>query len=134
MQGKFTEFTDAFWKDGFAKYRDTRDASAMGKDAVLAMAKGLGLDMAKLEQDMGAPCQQRIAAEMKELNQFGVNGTPSFYVNGKFTMYSGPGPFKALVDSEIAIAEASGIALDTYYQKAVLDTGEKTFKSSVATP
>ena len=66
---------------------------------------------------------------MAELNKFGVSGTPSFFVNGKFTMFSGQEPFKALIDSELKEVQASGVPPAEYYQKVVVEKGEKKFKS-----
>lgn len=129
-QGKFVEFMDAFWKQAFAAYRDSRDPSALGEENIKKIASELGLDVDRLERDMkGDACKQRIDSDMRELGKFHVSGTPSFFVNGKFTMFSGPGPFKALIDAELAAVEASGVPADQYYQKVVMEKGEKQFKS-----
>ena len=128
-QGKFKDFKNAFWEKGFGAYMESRDASKMSRENVVAIAKEVGLDTSKLETDMEA-CKPLLKSDMDEMSKFGVNGTPSFFVNGKFTMFSGPGPFMALIDAELAEVEKSGIPADQYYQKVVIEQGEKTFKSA----
>jgi len=129
-QGKFKEFTDAFWKDGYGAAQQTRDESKLGRDNILKIAGAVGLDTAKLAADIdGKECQERIQADMRELGRFHVNGTPSFFVNGKFTMFAGPGPFQGVVDAALAEAERSGVPADQYYQKVVVEQGVKEFRS-----
>lgn len=132
LQGKFKEFKNLFWVKGFGEYKKTRDPKTMAKDALLAMGKEVGLDMAKFEAEMaGDTCKDRIQSDMNELRKFGVRATPSFYINGKFTMYRGPEQFKADIDKELKEVEASGVAPDQYYQSVVMEKGEKKFKSKV---
>jgi hypothetical protein len=76
-----------------------------------------------------AECQALVQKDMSDLSKFGVGGTPSFFVNGKFTMFSGPQQFKALIDAELATATASGIPAAEYYDKVVMEQGLKTFRS-----
>lgn len=129
-QGKFPEFMKAFWDKAFTAYAQTRDASALGEDNIVKIAADLGLNVAKLKEDMkGEECKQRLAADMRELSKFRVSGTPSFFVNGKFTMFSGPEPFKALIDAELKEVASSGVPADQYYQKVVMEKGKKTFVS-----
>ena len=129
-QGKFSEYKKVFWDKGFGEYAKTRDPKTMGEDSILAMAGEIGLDKDKLVVDMkGEACQGRIKADMQELSKFGVGATPSFFVNGKFTMFSGVAAFKTIIDAELAEAEASGVAAADYYNSEVLVKGEKTFVS-----
>ena len=129
-QGKFGEFKRAFWTKGFGAYKQTRDPSTMNKEAILKMAGEIGLDTGKLAQDIeSAECKQRIQSDMEELNKFGVNATPSFYVNGKFTMFSGVDAMKSIIDAELAAVGSSGVPAEQYYQKVVLEKGEQKFKS-----
>jgi len=130
-QGKFKAYKDAFWEKGFRAYAQSRDPSMLGKDNIMKIAKGAGLDVAKLQSDMSSDdCRARVQADMAELSKFGVNGTPSFFVNGKFTMFSSPGAFTALIDKELGEVEASGVPAAEYYQKVVMAQGEKAFKSA----
>jgi protein-disulfide isomerase len=128
-QGKFKEFKYAFWEKGFREYAKTRDPKVMAKDAIMKIAGDAKIDTARLGTDMAsAECKQRISSDMAELGKFGVNGTPAFFVNGKYTMFSGPEAFKALIDSELEAVTKSGIPPEEYYQKVVM-AGEKKFKS-----
>jgi protein-disulfide isomerase len=129
-QKKFSEFKNAFWEKGFNAYRQSGDASKMGRDNILAIAGEIGLDKAKFTADLdGAECKALVDNDMKELMKFKVNGTPSFFVNGKAAQFQGMEPFKEMVDKELKEAEASGVPAAEYYQKVVLEKGEKEFKA-----
>lgn len=128
-QGKFPAYYKTFWEKGFGAYKQSRDPASMNADAIAKMAGEVGIDVAKLQADMKSDeCKQLVSADMAELNKFGINGTPSFFVNGKFTMFSDPAAFKAMIDKEIAEAEASGKA-EGYYENVVMKEGEKKFRS-----
>lgn len=130
LQGKFADFKRLFWKNGFNVYAKTRDASAMAEPALLEMAAELELNVAKLKADMRGPeCKQRLDSDMKELSKFRVGATPSFFINGKFTMFGSLGPFKAAIDAELKAVEASGVPADKYYQSVVIEKGSKSFVS-----
>jgi protein-disulfide isomerase len=128
-QGKFVEFAHEFWKQGFGAYARTRDPAALGSDTIAKIVKQLGLDKAKLDADMKGACAEQIRKDMAELNKFGVNGTPSFFVNGKFSMFSGPAAFKKLIDDELVAVKSSGVPAGEYYQKVVMEKGLKKFRS-----
>ncbi len=130
-QGKFKEFKTAFWQKGFRAYVEARDPDKLGKTNILAIATELGMDAGKLDADMsGETCKALVKNDMEELNKFGVNGTPSFFVNGKFTMFAGPQAFQELIDAELVEVEKSGVAGADYYRTVVMAKGEKAFKAS----
>jgi protein-disulfide isomerase len=132
-QGKYLAFKDAFWDQGYEPYAASggKDASSLGEDSIVKIAKGVGLDTARLKTDMAsAECKARIESDMAELAKWHVNATPTFFVNGK--LVSGALPkdeLKQLIDEQLKIAEASGVAGADYYQKIVLARGEKQFRS-----
>lgn len=128
-QGKFMPFKNAFWEQGFGEYSKTRDPSKLGEATIMAIAGELGLDKGKLTADMKGVCAGQIQSEMKGMNTFGVSGTPSFFVNGKFTMFSDPRAFIALIDEALAEVEASGVPAAEYYDKVVMGQGLKQFRS-----
>ena len=69
-------------KGGFAVRAITRDVNS-DKARALAVAKEVGLDMAKLEKDMASPeARATIEENFKLAESMGMNGTPS-YVIGK---------------------------------------------------
>jgi protein-disulfide isomerase len=129
-QGKFKEFSDAFWDKGFGAYSQTRDPSTMSGENLMKIAAGAGLDRKRLQADLNSDkCKAQIQGDMAELNKFGVGGTPSFFVNGKFTMFSNPQAFKQMIDAELAAVGSSGVPADQYYAKVVMEQGLKKFRS-----
>lgn len=132
-QGKFMAYKKAFWEKGFNAYAQTRDPSKMGGENLRAIAKSVGLDVAKWETDLKGPaCQAVIQNDMQELNKFGVNGTPAFFINGM--MIPGgidEGTFHQIIDEKLKIAEASGVPGSEYYQREIFEKGEKKFRSKL---
>lgn len=137
-QGKAHEMDVALWEKGFKNHQFDKDAvgeggtsqkcweSEAGCPVVLGFAKDLGLDETKMKADMKT-CQQQIQKDMRELQALGVGATPSFFINGRFM--SGAMPidnFTALIDEELKKATQSGIPAAQYYQKAVIERGQKT--------
>jgi protein-disulfide isomerase len=135
-QGKYLAFKDAFWDQGFGPYAASggKDASSLGEDSILKIARGVGIDTARLKTDMAsAECKARIESDMAELAKWHVNATPTFFINGK--PISGALPraeLEQLIDAQLKIAEASGVPGADYYQKVVLDKGEKQFRSKAS--
>jgi protein-disulfide isomerase len=95
-QGKFWEMHDKLFAD----------QQSLSEAAYEKHAKDLGLDVERFKKDYAsAEVKARVDADMREANQLGVNGTPGFFVNGRFL--SGAQPFeafKALIDQELAQA------------------------------
>lgn len=130
-QKKYMQFKDAFWEKGFNEYKKSRDQSKMSEANILTIAQGLGLNMDKFKADMkGEKCKQLIDRDMAELTKFGTNATPTFYINGQ-PYQSGlePAAFKSVIDQKLKEVEASGVPGKDYYQKVVIEKGEKKFRS-----
>jgi protein-disulfide isomerase len=67
--------------------------------------EGLGLDMARLRQDMGSPEIARdMAQDLADARSLGVTKTPEYFVNGKPLPSFGYEPLKDLVDEALASA------------------------------
>jgi len=132
-QGKYNEFKRAFWDKGYAPYADSRDATKLDEEHVLAIAKEVGLDAARLKADMASPaCQARLDADMAELAKFHVDSTPTFFINGKHLGGALPKEaFAALIDEQLKAVAVSGVPGSDYYRKVVLAKGEKQFRSKV---
>jgi protein-disulfide isomerase len=130
-QGKYKEFKQAFWDKGFLPYASSRDEATLGEANILVIAKDLGLDTARFKADMSSSgCQSRIDADTRELSKFHINSTPAFFINGKYLGGALPKPlFQKLIDEQLKIAEASGIAGADYYRNVVFAKGEKSFRS-----
>jgi protein-disulfide isomerase len=132
-QGKYLAFKNAFWEQAFQPYLDSHDPAKLGRDNILAIAKKLGLDTKRLETDMdGADCRARIDSDAAELAKFKVNSTPMFFING--TPIAGALPLeemKVVVDAQLKLVAASGVAPAKYYDQEVMAKGEKAFRSRV---
>jgi protein-disulfide isomerase len=134
-QGKYMQFKDAFWAQGFAPYAASngKDASSLGEGSIMTIAKGVGLDADKLKTDMtSAECTQRIEHDIQELSKFHVSATPTFFINGKFIDGArSKEEFKAIIDEQLKQVEISGVSGADYYDKVVLAKGEKQFRSKM---
>jgi protein-disulfide isomerase len=86
-QGKFWPLYDKMYAN-----RDDLE-----KDDVLGYAQDVGLDIAKLKADMASPAAMKTIEEDKlEGMRNGVEGTPTFFVNGK--LYLGANDIAEILD------------------------------------
>lgn len=119
-QGKFQKFKSVFWEKGF-KARKMDDAN------VEAILKEVGVDMGKAKADVDA-CKQLIASDQAEMQKFQVNSTPAFFVNGTYVGGALPKEsFKQMIDEKLKVADGQS----DYYDRVIMATGEKQFKSKV---
>ena len=120
-QGKFAEFKNQWWEKGFKTRK-------MDDETIMAIAKDIKLDLAKFKADKdGDECKAMVAADEQELQKFHVNSTPTFFVNG--THVGGALPkeaFKQMIDEKLKTADGQA----DYYDKVVMATGVKQFKSA----
>jgi protein-disulfide isomerase len=90
LQGKFWEMHDGIYEN----------QDRIGDDLFDELAESIGLDLKKFKSDLKAPdLEARVEDDFESGIRSGVNGTPSFYVNG--TKFDG-GPedlFEMLRDS-----------------------------------
>src|SRR5262249_28609935 len=97
-QGKFWEYHDLLYKNG-------ADA---GTERLKAMALSVGLDGAKFESCLtSGKFQAAVQKEVEEAARLGINGTPAFFINGRF--FSGAHPlenFVRVIEEELARAQA----------------------------
>jgi len=78
-QGKFWEMHDIMY-DKQTEWAGTLSA----RDIFIGYATTLGLDVEKFKVDMASEAvEDKIVAEYKEGTNLGVQGTPTFFVNGK---------------------------------------------------
>jgi protein-disulfide isomerase len=100
-QGKFWEYHDLLFQR-----QKGENQGAFSKDNLIGFAQELGLDMTQFE-----PCLRddktlaRVQADTEEGQQFGVRGTPTFFINGKPLV--GAQPLEAFQNA-IAQAKQSG--------------------------
>lgn len=130
-QGKYKEFQAALWKKSWPNPGQPAVKEALTTEGVTALAGELGMDTAKFKADMDGDCKEWLGRSMRTLQQFGAGGTPSFYVNGRFTQAGNPAGFKRIIDEEIKKADEAikgGIKQADYYEKVVVGKGEKEAK------
>jgi protein-disulfide isomerase len=72
---------DAFWPMHDALYGA---GGALGLDAVVALAAGLGLDAERVRAELAdGTHSERVAADVRSARAAGITGTPAFYANGR---------------------------------------------------
>jgi protein-disulfide isomerase len=138
LQQKHAEFEQKVWEASWdlstperprpkaPGFQDTLSEASMEK-----IAADLKLDVAKLKADMkGDRCKTDPARAAAQFGRFGINGTPAFFINGRFI--GGRVPierFKIVIDEEIkkaeAVEKAEGVKAQDYYQKFVVEKGKK---------
>ncbi len=95
QQGKFWEFHD----------RLLAHEGAVGRSSFIAWAKELGLDEAAFLAALDDPATEAVvAADEKLAVAVGVNGTPGYFVNGRYLGGFVPGTLSGVVDEELARA------------------------------
>jgi protein-disulfide isomerase len=117
-QGKYWDMHDKL----FANARALEDAD------LEKYAQEVGLDMGRWKKDLTNPrFQQIIDRDQGMAGQLGANGTPAFFINGRFL--SGAQPienFKGIIDEEMGKAEAmvkGGLKPNQVYA-AVIEKGQ----------
>ena len=123
-QGKYSEMTHLIWEKGFKAGRN------LGRDNMDKLAAEAGLDMNRFKTDIeGDECKKTVQQDQSELRAVGVQGTPAFFINGRYL--SGAQPidnFKRVIDEELKKANervAQGTKVEDYYKKFVLEQGLK---------
>jgi protein-disulfide isomerase len=90
-QGKYFEMADALMEN----QQDLSDAK------YVELAKKIGLNVNQFQKDLkekDAKFQAIISADMQQVNDVDVRGTPTFFINGKKTMARDAAGFKQEID------------------------------------
>ncbi len=108
-QGKFWEMHDQLYANQEAW------GSALDADQYFSKyAASIGLDMAKYNTDIkDKAVEDRILSDMKEGNKSGVQGTPSFYLNGSRLTLSNTEDLKKILKETIDAANGITSATTT---------------------
>ncbi len=116
-QGKFWEMHDII----FANARALEDAQ------LEEYAKKVGLDVGRWKQCYTSnKYKERIEKDQQTAAQLGARGTPAFFINGRFLSGAQPFPnFARIIDEELEKAKKSGASKGSYYDKEVVEKGEK---------
>ncbi len=98
-QGKFWEALDVV----FEKQPEWGSHQNPQPKLLMGYLKELGLDMARLEEDMKDPAiAARIEKDKTEGLALGVRGTPTFYINGQMMQDLGEGPLRSSIQQALA--------------------------------
>ncbi len=101
-QGKAVEFHAALWDLG----KDGRPVG-LGFSTFTQVAGELGLDVERFERDFQTrEVGEKLAADVLLARHLGVQGTPGFFVNGRFVDGArSAGTFATIIDEELARAQ-----------------------------
>jgi protein-disulfide isomerase len=143
-QGQFDAIDDALWEKGFkARAFDEPKSGAEscwntreGCSVVLGFARDAHLKLDRFKDDMRS-CQVELRDDMRELTGFAIGSTPSFFINGRYTVGAAPAEvFEALIDEELAKANQriqAGAPKAAYYKTWVLGKGLTKVDPATAT-
>lgn len=133
-QGKYSQVKSALW-NGLFKIENGRPNMQQENatlDAMKKLATDAGADATRLEADMQDPsCREWLQGSARTLTPLGINGTPAFFVNGKYTPARSLEDFEAAIKGAIATADkaiADGVPQAEYYQREVVAKGAKRAK------
>lgn len=92
-QGKFWELHDRLFEN----------QRALDREGLVAQAKAIGLNVSQFEGDLEDPTViAQVERDQAEAKRFGINGTPTFFVNGRRITGAQPvETFRALIDAEL---------------------------------
>ncbi len=120
LQGKFRVMADLLWAKAF----EPRQYDQGNIDGLVVEAK---LDFARYEADSAGACAIEIAADNDVARKFAVNGTPGFFINGRYLSGAkDQATFEALIDEEMRKANAAikaGTKPEHIYAQEVIGKG-----------
>lgn len=94
LQGKFWEMTDLL----FNNQQTWSTSNNPQKEYFLNYAKELKFDVGKFEKDSNSiEVKNRVAEDLKEAEQMGINSTPTFFLNGQKIDVNSYNDFKKLL-------------------------------------
>ncbi|MGW3866034.1 DsbA family protein [Streptomyces sp. NPDC005047] len=98
-QGKL----EAMYRKMYETQSQWGDQQVSHEETFRGFAKELGLDMKKFEADWNDPATaKRVEKDRKDGLALGVQGTPTFFVNGQRPQIRSLEDFKAAIDAELA--------------------------------
>jgi protein-disulfide isomerase len=116
-QGKFWEMHDIIFEN----------QRALEDPQLEEYAKKVGLDMGRWKSCYSSnKYKDRVEKDQQLAGQLGARGTPAFFINGRFLSGAQPFPnFARIIDEELEKAKNSGVPKGQYYDKQVVEKGEK---------
>lgn len=102
-QGKFWEYHDLLYQNNDPNGRTGWVASNQPTTYFDQFAKDLGLNVKQFDTDMASEAtNDAVNADMAKGNKLGIDGTPTFYVDGKkVTIANSEADFKKVLDAAI---------------------------------
>ncbi|MFE9110508.1 DsbA family protein [Streptomyces collinus] len=98
-QGKL----EAMYQKMYETQESWGDQQVSHEKTFRGFAEELGLDMKKFEADWKDPATaKRVEKDRKDGLALGVQGTPTFFINGKRPQIQSPDDFKAAIEAELA--------------------------------
>ncbi len=130
-QGKYPQFKNALWDKGFDAYAAARDPSKLGEDNIVAIAKDVGLDMAKFKTDMKSDeCKQHLQTDMQELAEVqGQLDPDALHQRHARRRRAARGELQADDRRAAQDRRASGVPAPTTTRRRSSGKGEKQFRS-----
>ena len=124
-QGKFAPFKTALWSAIWPSSGGSADRSEVEPTALENHARAAGLDLKRYRTDIadGGVCATWLSTSARQLERFGVSGTPTVLLNGRVVEDRDYPALKAAIDAELGRVSASGVASARYYRDVVLATG-----------
>lgn len=93
-QGKFWEMTDVL----FDNQQTWKESNNPQQKDFINYAKELGLDLEKFKRDIdSSEVKNKVAEDLKEAEQMGINSTPTFFLNGQKVNVNSFDEFKILL-------------------------------------
>lgn len=98
-QGKFWEMHDLI----FNQQKDWSERVGSARSIFIGYGREIGLDMARFEADLDSKeVRQAVEADRRSGDRLGVDGTPTFFLNGvKIQNPRGYNPFKNVIEKAI---------------------------------
>lgn len=120
-QGRFWTLHEALLT-GEPTSRDLSDGAIRDR---MARLPGAGIDLTEWQTCVTEKRHEaRIKRDQDLARQFGVQGTPSFFINGRYLGGAQSAEtFRARIEEALAKARDSGISAETYYDTAVMTRG-----------
>ena len=120
-QNKFRELAELLWIEAFdARNFDQREHRR-------ARERSAPRHAAQYQADVAGTCPHEVKAEKAAMTKFGVDATPSFFINGRYLAGALPNrEFAALIDEELAKANAAmkgGVKPEQYYDSEIVAQG-----------
>jgi protein-disulfide isomerase len=92
-QGKFWEFHHELYQN----------YNRLNEEKIQEIARQVGLDTVKFNQDMKAPAiEAMVASDLRDGNNSGVRGIPTIFINGRLLRDRSFEGFQAAIEKELA--------------------------------